>query len=199
MSVQKQLRILERGVDVLVATPGRLWDLIEEDEGLSEQLKRVRFLVLDEADRMIETGHFAELDNIVRLTTREGRSVEMDEAFLAGEIDDDGDDTAKKDGDADASREEEEDAPMQTFIFSATLSRDLQQNLKKRKRIKVKTKRKGNKDKPESTLDELLSKLDFRDPEPEIIDLSPKGGVVSTLQESQVECLSADKVSNGPN
>lgn len=42
--------------------------------------------------------------------------------------------------------------------------------------------------------DELLLKLDFRDPEPEVIDLSPEGGVVSTLKESQIECLSADKV-----
>lgn len=30
MSVQKQKRILDRGADVLVATPGRLWDIIEE-------------------------------------------------------------------------------------------------------------------------------------------------------------------------
>ena len=30
MSLQKQRRILDRGVDVLVATPGRLWDILEE-------------------------------------------------------------------------------------------------------------------------------------------------------------------------
>jgi hypothetical protein len=42
--------------------------------------------------------------------------------------------------------------------------------------------------------DDLLLRLDFRDPEPEIIDLSPQGGVVSTLKESKIECLSADKV-----
>lgn len=30
MSTQKQRRVLERGVDVLVATPGRLWDILEE-------------------------------------------------------------------------------------------------------------------------------------------------------------------------
>ncbi len=30
MSAQKQRRILDRGVDVLVATPGRLWDLLQE-------------------------------------------------------------------------------------------------------------------------------------------------------------------------
>lgn len=113
---------------------------------------------------------------------------------------------------------------MQTFVFSATLSRDLQQNLKRRKRVKQNnSKRKGN-GRPETTLgallmsllriqdmflnvsnstifpvfyistDELLLKLDFRDPEPEVIDLSPEGGVVSTLKESQIECLSADKV-----
>lgn len=37
-------------------------------------------------------------------------------------------------------------------------------------------------------------RLDFRDPEPEVIDLSPIGGVVSTLQEGKIECLVADKV-----
>jgi ATP-dependent RNA helicase DDX24/MAK5 len=42
--------------------------------------------------------------------------------------------------------------------------------------------------------DDLLLRLDFRDPEPEVVDLSPAGGVVSTLQESKIECLVADKV-----
>ena len=37
-------------------------------------------------------------------------------------------------------------------------------------------------------------RLDFRDEEPEVIDLSPKGGVVSTLKESKVECVVSDKV-----
>lgn len=43
--------------------------------------------------------------------------------------------------------------------------------------------------------DDLLLRLDFRDPEPEVIDLSPAGGVVSTLQESKIECLASEKVS----
>lgn len=42
--------------------------------------------------------------------------------------------------------------------------------------------------------DDLLLRLDFRDPEPEIIDLSPEGKVVSTLQEAKIECLTSDKV-----
>ncbi|KAL5499261.1 MAK5 [Sanghuangporus vaninii] len=180
MAVQKQLRVLERGVDILVATPGRLWELIEENDSLSQQIKSLRFLVLDEADRMIETGHFAELDNIVRLTTRQMRTAQTDEASS----------TDIKGVREDSERKQQDD-PLQTFIFSATLSRDLQQNLKRSKRTPSKIRSKGGK--PISTLDELVSKLDFRDPEPEVIDLSPKGGVVSTLQESQVECLSADK------
>lgn len=70
MSAQKQRRVLERGADVIVATPGRLWDLLQEDDSLASQVKNIKFLVLDEADRMIEIGHFAELENIVRLTLR---------------------------------------------------------------------------------------------------------------------------------
>ena len=79
---------------------------------------------------------------------------------------------------------------MQTFVFSATLSKELQQNLKKRWQPKGVKKKHG----PASTLDDLLLRLDFRDTEPEIVDISPEGGAVSTLKESRIECLAADKV-----
>jgi hypothetical protein len=79
--------------------------------------------------------------------------------------------------------------PMQTFVFSATLSKELQQNLKKRWRHRGSQKKNSA-----STLDDLLSRLDFRDAEPEIDDLSPKGGAVPTLKESRIECLATDKV-----
>ena len=46
--------------------------------------------------------------------------------------------------------------------------------------------------------DDLLLRLDFRDPDPEVIDLSPVGGMVSTLQEGKIECLSGDKVRTFP-
>jgi ATP-dependent RNA helicase DDX24/MAK5 len=48
--------------------------MIYQDERLASQVKHLRFLVLDEADRMIEAGHFAELDNILRLTLRHSMS-----------------------------------------------------------------------------------------------------------------------------
>lgn len=47
---------------------------------------------------------------------------------------------------------------------------------------------------PHIEIDDLLMRLDFRDPSPAVVDISPEGGVVATLQESKVECLSADKV-----
>jgi ATP-dependent RNA helicase DDX24/MAK5 len=43
----------------------------EQDEELSAGVRAMRFLCIDEADRMIENGHFAELENIVRLTERQ--------------------------------------------------------------------------------------------------------------------------------
>ncbi|OCH86850.1 DEAD-domain-containing protein [Obba rivulosa] len=179
MSAQKQRRILSRGVDVLVATPGRLWDIVQEDDQLGRDIERLRFLVLDEADRMIETGHFAEMDNVLRLTMRfpkEGEPELEPDVGLRGSAEPEDSKKDVKKGD------------LQTFVFSATLSKDLQRNLKRPKRPK---KQKNNK--PASTLDDLLLRLDFRDPTPAVIDISPAGGVVATLQESKVECLALDK------
>ncbi|KAK2461248.1 hypothetical protein APHAL10511_006775 [Amanita phalloides] len=175
MSPQKQRRILNRGVDVLVATPGRLWDVVQDNDDLVKEIRALKFLVLDEADRMIEAGHFAELENILRLTLRGNKDDEIPAEFndIPREEDEKTDERPEADG-------------LQTFVFSATLSKDLQRNLKKRAKI-PKSNKKG------STLDDLLLRLDFRDPEPEVVDLSPAGGVVSTLQESKMECLATDK------
>ncbi|KAF5310717.1 hypothetical protein D9619_008153 [Psilocybe cf. subviscida] len=184
MSSQKQRRIIDRGVDVLVATPGRLWDIMENDDELATEIRHLRFLVLDEADRMIEAGHFAELENILRLTLLETK----DEAIPDVE-----DPSFQMDVQSEDDTKEGIKDQLQTFVFSATLSKDLQRNVKKKFRPKGNKKHYKREQKPATTLDDLLLRLDFRDPEPEVIDLSPKGGVVSTLQEGKIECLSGDK------
>jgi ATP-dependent RNA helicase RhlE len=61
--IGKQRRALERGVDVLVATPGRLIDLVEQ-RYLS--LREVEILVLDEADQMLDLGFIHALKAIVK-------------------------------------------------------------------------------------------------------------------------------------
>ncbi|CAM6093535.1 unnamed protein product [Calypogeia fissa] len=57
-----QLRDIERGVDVLVATPGRLNDLLEMK---AVDLRKVSYLVLDEADRMLDMGFEPQIRAIV--------------------------------------------------------------------------------------------------------------------------------------
>ena len=61
MSEQKQQRLLSRRPEVLVATPGRLWEFVEAGDPYLSSLSRLRFLVVDETDRMLEKGHFQQL------------------------------------------------------------------------------------------------------------------------------------------
>lgn len=51
-------RLLGYAPEIVVATPGRLWELMSAGEPHLARLDRLSFLVLDEADRMTEQGHF---------------------------------------------------------------------------------------------------------------------------------------------
>ena len=63
-SINVQVDRLERGVDILIATPGRLIDLIERG---AVQFDQTGYLVLDEADQMLDIGFIHALRRIARL------------------------------------------------------------------------------------------------------------------------------------
>lgn len=67
MSIEKQLRLLKQKPAIIVATPGRIWELMSEQrvDYLLKSLPMVDVLVLDEADRMIADGHFKEMQDIL--------------------------------------------------------------------------------------------------------------------------------------
>jgi superfamily II DNA/RNA helicase len=66
-SMAEQIRILERGADVLIATPGRLLDVFGRGYLL---LNDIRILVIDEADRMLDMGFIPDVERIVALIAR---------------------------------------------------------------------------------------------------------------------------------
>ncbi|MEX2370297.1 MAG: DEAD/DEAH box helicase [Bacteroidales bacterium] len=67
-----QTASLRQGVDILVATPGRLLDLM--DQGYVS-LKNIEFLVLDEADRMLDMGFIHDIKKIIARLPRERQSL----------------------------------------------------------------------------------------------------------------------------
>jgi ATP-dependent RNA helicase RhlE len=59
-----QIATMRQGIDVLVATPGRLLDLINQNH---ISLKRIEILVLDEADRMLDMGFLRDIERIIKM------------------------------------------------------------------------------------------------------------------------------------
>ena len=65
VSMGDQVAALDKGVDVLIATPGRLLDLFERSKIL---LTGVQIMVVDEADRMLDMGFIPDIERIFKLT-----------------------------------------------------------------------------------------------------------------------------------
>jgi len=78
VSANTQMQALRGGTDILVATPGRLLDLISSN---AIKLNRVNTLVLDEADRMLSLGFTEELTELLALTPKKKQTLLFSATF----------------------------------------------------------------------------------------------------------------------
>uniref|UniRef100_A0A182WE64 ATP-dependent RNA helicase n=1 Tax=Anopheles minimus TaxID=112268 RepID=A0A182WE64_9DIPT len=67
LATVKQERLLRKCPEIVIATPGRLWELIQSENHHLSKVADIRFLVIDETDRMLEKGHFDELKQLLEL------------------------------------------------------------------------------------------------------------------------------------
>src|SRR4051812_40980097 len=82
VSERPQIQALRYGVDLVVATPGRLIDLMQQRQ---TNFSGIQFLVLDEADRMLDMGFLPQIRQIVRALPKQRQTL-MFSASLSREI-----------------------------------------------------------------------------------------------------------------
>jgi ATP-dependent RNA helicase DDX24/MAK5 len=114
ISEDKQVRLLNKRPDIVVGTPGRLWIHISQGHPHLAYLNQLKYLVLDEADRMLDRGHYAELNQIVLQITRS----RVEEQVSDDDIDDDIDDGTSR------VNKKSQKSKRQTMLFSATMMLD---------------------------------------------------------------------------
>ncbi|CAA7015651.1 unnamed protein product [Microthlaspi erraticum] len=166
MASAKQERLLKGKPEIVVGTPGRLWKLMSAGETHLIELHCLSFFVLDEADRMIEKGHFRELQSIIDLLPVTDRPNE-------GEM--------QTDTVSDAPKKKR-----QTFVFSATiaLSSDFRKKLKRGS-----SKSKSGELK---SIEDLSERAGMRD-NVAIVDLTTASILAPKIEESFVTCEEDDK------
>ncbi|KAI9922145.1 hypothetical protein PsorP6_000200 [Peronosclerospora sorghi] len=92
MSVQKQRRILSYRPEIVIGTPGRLWDIIENNhEHMKSLAKSLRFLVVDEADRMLQAGLYPELEKIIHVLRQKRKGTALELSNLSDDDDEEND------------------------------------------------------------------------------------------------------------
>ena len=111
LSIQKQQRQLAKA-DIVIGTPGRLWEVLEGDIKLQDEFTKIQFLVVDEADRLFKVGQFKEAELII------------------GALD-------KHDPEAEDDESDHELPPRQKLVFSATFDKNLQTKLAGKNRAPV--------------------------------------------------------------
>mmetsp|Transcript_26649 Transcript_26649/g.67030 ORF Transcript_26649/g.67030 Transcript_26649/m.67030 type:complete len:863 (+) Transcript_26649:124-2712(+) len=170
----KQARLLRKRPAVVVATPGRLWDLLKGGDRHLLDMRYLTFLVVDEADRMMQHGQFAELESLleqIQASQREhvAHQDEQDVPMIP-ELE-----ASQASGDQIASPLR----PPQVFVFSATLT--LPQDLRKRLRRGT-----GGAGGNTAHLEALMDKINFRG-RPKVIDLTSASRIADKVHECYAE------------
>ncbi|XP_015176587.1 PREDICTED: ATP-dependent RNA helicase DDX24 [Polistes dominula] len=82
MAAVKQERLLSKGPEIVIATPGRLWELIQLGNEHLNQLSSIKYLAIDETDRMLEKGHFQELQEIIERINRNEKKAHKRKTYV---------------------------------------------------------------------------------------------------------------------
>ncbi len=80
VEADRQVKALRAGVEILVATPGRLLDLIQQRHA---RMNRIEILVLDEADRMFDMGFLPDVKRIIKAVPAERQTMLFSATFPA--------------------------------------------------------------------------------------------------------------------
>jgi ATP-dependent RNA helicase RhlE len=78
VGINPQIRLLKQGVDILVATPGRLLDHMQQN---TVDLKNVQVLILDEADRMLDMGFIRDIKKILAVLPKKRQNLLFSATF----------------------------------------------------------------------------------------------------------------------
>ena len=78
VNINRQINTLKQGIDILVATPGRLLDLCSQKV---VDLSKVEILVLDEADRMLDMGFIHDMKKVLRLVPKQRQTLLFSATF----------------------------------------------------------------------------------------------------------------------
>ena len=167
LSMQKQHRLLANA-DIIIGTPGRLWDVMSGSHDLTSWIKKIKYNVVDEADRLLSEGHFKEVEEI--LDTLDRADPDQEEA------------SENENGTSNPG------IRRQTLVFSATFQKELQQKLA------GKSKPSGELMGKQESMEYLLKKLNFREEKPKFVDVNPVSQMASGLKEGIVECAGLEKV-----
>ncbi|PNY04303.1 DEAD-box ATP-dependent RNA helicase 13-like protein [Trifolium pratense] len=170
---EKQQRLLKARSEIVVATPGRLWELMSSGEKHLVELHSLSFFVLDEADRMVQNGHFKELQSIIDM---------LPMSNISGEDN-------SQDAQNCVTVSSFQRKKRQTLVFSATvaLSADFRKKLKR-----------GSMQKKQPSTDSLdsienLSERAGMRPNAAIIDLTNPSILAAKIEESFIECTEDNK------